>query len=282
MQTSYCSTEPAKYASIPGLRNELEERVTILRRSSLFQGMDGTQLMQLAEIARSKVFRRGETLFRQGEPVRSLLMLRGGCVKLSVTNLSGAEVIVGLCGASEAVDVGIHAGPRTHSVSAEAVNPCRVLSWSSIVVEDMFRRMPSLSGNIRVILSKQLSELQERYSELSSDKVERRVACAIVRLARQFGRTGTDGVEVFFSREELAQMTGTTLFTVSRLLSRWKELELLVPRREAVLINNLERFSQLTGTEDSAASRVPKGPARATPMDLTGTRQSVPLSTLAM
>lgn len=202
------------------------------------------------------MFRRGETLFMRGEPVRSLMLLRGGCVKLSVTNPSGCEVIVGLCGASDAVDVGMYPGSRLHSVSAEAVSTCRLLSWGSLVMEDLFRRMPSLSGNVRIILSRQLTDLQERFSELSSDKVERRVASAIARLTRQFGRVAPGGVEVSFSREELAQMTGTTLFTVSRLLSRWRDMGLLAPRREVVLIHDLASFIEATASDES---RAPKG-----------------------
>ena len=250
MQSTSCFVESTPYLSPVTLNSELQERVTLLRNAALFEGADGTQLLQLAQIARSKVFRRGDSLFLRGEPVRNVMLLRSGCVKLSVMNPGGCEVIVGLCGSAEVVDVGIYPGPRVHDVSAEAVSACRVLSWGSLVIEDLFRRFPLLTGNVRSILCKQLSDLQERYSELSSDKVERRVASAIVRLTRQFGRAVPGGMEVSFSREELAQMTGTTLFTVSRLLSRWRDMDLLVPRREAVLIHSLAEFSEITMSDN--------------------------------
>lgn len=269
--------DSAFYADPSSFRDEVEERSAVIRRSPLFHGLAEDALTHLAQSARTKPYRRGQTIFLQGQPVRSLLLVRAGCVKLNMTNLSGSEVIVGLCGPSEAIDLGLQIASRVHGVSAEAVSPCRILSWNALVIDELFRRQPVLSGNIRDILSRQLSELQERYSELSSDKVERRVASALARLARQFGQSVTGGVEVSFSREELAQMTGTTLFTVSRLISRWKEMGLLIPRREAVLVCDLRGLGEISLQEEVVSPKGPRSVARTARVAMNGT---VPVNSL--
>lgn len=241
-------------------RTEVTERTSTVARSLLFHGLPQPTLNRLAASSRSKTYHRGETLFLQGEPVRSLHVVRTGCVKLSMMNASGSEVIVGLRGPTEAVNLGPDDRPRIHEVAAEAVGPCRVLSWNLLVVQDLFRSAPVMSENVRGILARQLCDLQERYSELSSDKVERRVASMLARLAEQFGRRDHQGIEVFFSREELAQMTGTTLFTVSRLLSRWRDVGLLIPKREAVVVINIERFRACTAGDHAEAQRPVRNP----------------------
>jgi CRP-like cAMP-binding protein len=113
----------------------------------------------------------------------------------------------------------------------------------------LIETIPQFSRNICSILSSQLNELQERYHEISAERVERRVACALIRLDRQFGNPSGGGSEIAISRQELAQMTGTTLFTVSRLISKWGELGLVSPRREAVLMLDAKRLDRLSGLE---------------------------------
>ena len=262
-----CCAGAVSPRSAPVFRNEVSEPVALLRRSALFGSLSQTALAHLAQTSRFRQYGRGEVLFLQGQTARCLSLVHTGCVKLSVTNPGGAEVIVGLRGPAQAVELNVDRASGVHGVSAEAVRPCRVLIWNQAFIEDLMERTPELSGNIRGILSRQLAELQERFSELSSDKVEFRVASMLARVAEQFGRPVKAGLEIAFSREELAQMTGTTLFTVSRLLSKWKGSGLLVPRREAVAIVSLQHFREVTSRDGSLA---PPRPLRRSPLSGTG------------
>jgi CRP-like cAMP-binding protein len=81
-----------------------------------------------------------------------------------------------------------------------------------------------------------LRELEDRFHEVATGKVGPRVALQLLRLLKTIGRPVRAGVEVELSREELAQMTGTTLFTVSRLLSAWEALGVVKPRREVAAV----------------------------------------------
>jgi CRP-like cAMP-binding protein len=86
------------------------------------------------------------------------------------------------------------------------------------------------------ILGRHLLELEDRFREVATERVAPRVARQVVRLLEQIGRPVDGAIEISVSREELAQMTGTTLFTVSRLFSAWEALGMVKPRREAVAI----------------------------------------------
>jgi CRP-like cAMP-binding protein len=88
--------------------------------------------------------------------------------------------------------------------------------------------------------------LEERFREVATEKVSRRVVFALVRLLPQVGKRTSGGIEISLSREELAQLTGTTLFTISRLISKWAELGVVEPRREAVLVLDPYRLSLIS------------------------------------
>jgi CRP/FNR family transcriptional regulator, nitrogen oxide reductase regulator len=108
-------------------------------------------------------------------------------------------------------------------------------------------RFPLLRRNVSHGIERQLDELDIRFREISTEKVASRLSSLLVRLIKQVGRGEEGQMEIALSRQELAQLTGTTLFTVSRLLCRWETQGILSARRENVLIHDvaaLLEFSQ--------------------------------------
>ncbi len=101
-------------------------------------------------------------------------------------------------------------------------------------------RYPRLALNALHLLAGQIRDLQERYRALSTERVERRVARALARLTQHAGQKVAGGVLINLplSREDLAEMTGTTLYTVSRILSRWERDGLVELGRERILIRH--------------------------------------------
>jgi CRP-like cAMP-binding protein len=114
------------------------------------------------------------------------------------------------------------------------------LVWDAPTFKTLVTRYPVLHQNMVRILSEDLLELQERFREVATERVAPRVARQLVRLLKRIGRSVNGAVEVSLTREELAQMTGTTLFTVSRLLSAWEALGLVLPRREGLTVCNVQ------------------------------------------
>jgi CRP-like cAMP-binding protein len=97
---------------------------------------------------------------------------------------------------------------------------------------------PYLSFDLMKLMTGYIQEMQERYRELATEKVERRIARALLRLAAQMGTKNESGIELSFTRQDLAEMSGTTLYTVSRTLSDWERQGLVEAGRERVLIRN--------------------------------------------
>jgi CRP-like cAMP-binding protein len=88
------------------------------------------------------------------------------------------------------------------------------------------------------MVAQRFRDLQRRYKELATERVERRVARTLLRLTRQTGKRTAEGVllDLPLSRQDLGELTGTTLYTVSRILSRWEQEGLIITGRERVTV----------------------------------------------
>ena len=104
-----------------------------------------------------------------------------------------------------------------------------------------------------------LQDAQARVIEMSSEQVEQRVAHALLRLAKQAGRKVERGVEIDFpvSRQDVAEMTGTTLHTVSRILSAWEQQGLVEGGRQRIVLRDAHRLHGLAEGEEAAQARKP-------------------------
>jgi CRP/FNR family transcriptional regulator, nitrogen oxide reductase regulator len=212
----------------------------VVARPPLFSGILPGDYSRISAAARVKEFTRGEMLYIEGDPIQQVLLVTSGFVKITQLGMSGTEVILRFCGPGDVLGaVGICSN-GAHGATAQAFRLCRALVWDASTFKVLVERFPVLHQNMVRILGEDLLELQERFREVATERVAPRVARQLVRLLKTMGRQVNGTVEIGLSREELAQMTGTTLFTVSRLLSAWEARGMVRPRREAVTICDIQ------------------------------------------
>jgi len=212
--------------------------MSVLGRCPLFVGLGEAELAGARREAVERVVARRETLFREGDPAEAFMVVVAGRVKLTQLGADGQEVIVRYLGPGDmCAAVAIFPG-ATYPATAEAVDEIRVLLWPREQIDGLLRRLPALAMNAMRVLSERVRELQDRVRELSTEKVAQRIARALIRLARQVGKRVEGGVllDLPLSREDLANMTGTTLYTVSRVLSEWEASGIVETGRERVVI----------------------------------------------
>lgn len=178
---------------------------------------------------------RRESFYLQGDRACDVLVLCAGRLKMTQLGPDGEQSILRLTGPGEAFGA-LDPADGTYSTGAEALEPSHALIWDRAALDVMTERYPVLLRNELRIVSERMRALEQRCRELLSERVPHRVAHTLVRLVGEIGRPADGGALVALSREELAQMAGTTLFTVSRLLGEWQERGLVTPRREAVCV----------------------------------------------
>lgn len=235
--------------------SNIAEHMVTMSGSALFAGLSKEELLEIASRASVKSFAPNEVLLMQGQPARHLMVIQSGSVKVCQLSNSGNEVILWMAGRGDAVGVLIEALSQTYTSTAHAMTPCAVLDWECTRLHSIVAKIPQMRRNITQILSTRLEELQERFREVATEKVAPRVAKAIMRLLKQVGTPASGGIEISLSREELAQMTGTTLFTISRLIAKWGEEGFVLPRREAIVVLNARRLEELSNEDDQGQYR---------------------------
>ena len=221
--------------------------IALLEGSTLFHGLTAKALQEVAAAARLRRVRTGSIFFSQGEPAVVLYVLVEGRVKFTQVTPEGHQVLLRVIGPGETFGAVAALGDAFHPATAEAHAPCAALGWDSDVINNLMERFPRIALNALRFLAGRLQEFQDRYRELSTERVERRIAHALLRLATQIGRPLEGGVllDLTLSRQDIAEMTGTTLFTVSRTLSGWEGQGIVESGRERVLIRDQEALLKI-------------------------------------
>ena len=235
-----------------GNEGETARRATLVEHSPLFAGISEDERREIVSAAHEKHFARRQTIFLDGDPVRQVVLLTSGSAKIVQFGQNGTEVILRLKAPGEVVGtVGLFSQAR-HCSTAQALRASTALVWEASVFDSIAQRSAALRRNMTSILCQQLQELEERYCEISTERVAVRLSHQLVRLLNQVGRRVNGAIEIRLSREELAQLTGTTLFTVSRLLSDWTQRGILSARREAVAVHDFAALAQLAEVDEPA------------------------------
>ncbi len=217
-----------------------QELLDLLARSPLFRGAILAELEASLAVARRTELARGAFFFYQDEPATAFYVIVEGRVRLSQLTPEGHQVIIHFMGPGDGMGIIVALSNTTYPLSAEAVSDCVALKWDYDSTIQLMEQYPRLALNGLRLVSSRFQELQNRYRELATERVERRVARALLRLTRQAGKRIEQGVllDLPLTRQDLGEMTGTTLYTVSRILSSWEQQGLLETGRERIIVRD--------------------------------------------
>jgi CRP/FNR family transcriptional regulator, nitrogen oxide reductase regulator len=219
--------------------------------SRLFQSMPAGDAESILAAASRRTLRKGEVLIRQGEPAVRFFLIERGYLKLTQVTSDGNEVIVRFVGPRDPVAGVTALGEGLYPVTATACDRVDLLDWPRTVLIDLLARFPALKTNILREMTAHMDDALLRLRELATLKVSQRLAHTLLRLtAPSMSGVAGSAVPHTLTRQELAELTGTTLFTVSRILTDWESAGLVRSARAHVEVTDPQRLREAAEGQD--------------------------------
>jgi len=206
--------------------------------ATILLGLEAGEIDVVVQHSRITHLKDGAFFFMEEDPAERSYLLVEGKVKLVQVTPDGQQVILGYLIPGRTFGIISVLEKMTCPVSAQAVGDCEALHWDQKTLNQLMERFPRMALNAMRIMAGQIRDFQNTVRDLSTQRVEQRIARAVLRLARQSGRKTEEGVLIDFplSRQDLAEMTGTTLYTVSRVLTEWEKNGIVKSQRQRVVI----------------------------------------------
>jgi CRP-like cAMP-binding protein len=226
----------------------------------LFAGLDPDGLDEMMREAQPVRYPKGTNVFQQDAEARSFFVLLHGHLRVVKLTPDGQQVVVRFVAPGDMFGVAAAIGRTTYPATATAAVDSLALVWPSAAWPRLVARHPQLAVNTLMTVGSRLGEAHTRVLEMSTEQVERRVAHTLVRLAQQGGRKVPAGIEIDFpiSRQDVAEMTGTTLYTVSRILAAWEGRGLIEGGRQRIVVREPHKLFLLAeGADEEERSGLP-------------------------
>lgn len=211
----------------------------------LFAGLSAAQLDEVRQGMASLSLAPGESLFMQGDPAGRFFVLLEGRLKVTQVTEDGQQFIVRIVHPGELCGFAPALGRSHYPGSAEAMVESRLLAWARTRWEPLIGAAPSLAFSAIQAVGRKLDEAHTRLREMSTEEAGRRIANLLLRLLREStdkdstGRdSGRAGGEIPFplTRQDIAEMSGNTLHTASRIMAAWESDGILARARRKVII----------------------------------------------
>jgi CRP/FNR family transcriptional regulator, nitrogen oxide reductase regulator len=225
----------------------LDYRLKIIGRLPFFRHLSREAVVEINRLFEDRDVAAEQAVYFEGDPGENLYLVATGKVKLMQNMLSGREVLLDILQAGDYFGHLSITSQEGYTETAIAQTDCCILQISSQNFEKVLSRYPDVTMRVLKAVGQRLEESQQIVKQLSVYTIEQRVAATLIRMARKLGEQKQMGmlIQIPFSRQDLAAMTGTTVETVSRVMSRFAGERLISTGRKWVAVNDLQGLEQI-------------------------------------
>ncbi len=215
----------------------------------LFASLTAQALADVAARGRVQALAAGTTLFVQGAPADRCHAVLSGRIRITQSGEEGGQLIVRFVGPSEMFGTVALFTDRRYPATAVTVIETVEISWTEPDLLALIHRYPQIALNLVQTVGARLREVQERLREVATQRVERRIAHALLRLASRASSSRAESAEIAFplTRQDVAELCGATLYTASRVLKGWEREGYIATRRSRLAILNLQAIRHIAG-----------------------------------
>lgn len=203
-----------------------------------FSRLERRQIRTILDQATSRRYDEGVAVFEEDAPAERFFMLLDGYVRVVRVTQTGEQVTALHIPAGQLLGIARAIGRDTYPATALTATEAIVLSWPSRLWDGFVANYDGFATETYKTVGERMGEVHNRVVEMATQQVEQRVANALLRLINQTGRKVSDGIEIDFpiTRQDLSELTATTLHTASRLLSAWEKQGLVQSKRKRIRV----------------------------------------------
>jgi CRP-like cAMP-binding protein len=222
----------------------------LLRVTPIFSRLSPADRTAIAEVSRVQEFAKGEVIFVQESPSDAFYAITTGRVKIYKMMPSGKDVILEVFGPGDPLGAVAAYMDRPFPASASALEDTTCVIIPRLAFFRLLETQPSLVKGLLLGMITRLVELTNRLAELTGGRIEPRFARLFVKLATEMGRAERGGtfIPLSLSRQELADMTGTTIETCIRIMSRWNKDDVVRTEKDGFVLLNRGELDKIAAS----------------------------------
>jgi CRP-like cAMP-binding protein len=233
--------------------------LSVSERKHTFDGVSAEVAEYCLRLGRPLTAKRGDILARQGDAADRCFYVRSGYGKVTSNSLDGHQILLCFVGPGDLVGQSA-ATPdlETYLATTVVVQLMELVFWTREVALEISMQFPEIHARLDASLARNGQILLARLHTVGEGPVPRRLASALLELGDRHGEATERGVTIgpLVTREDLANLTGSSLYTASRVLSEWETAGLIVSRRGRLRLLDVARLRSLArGPVSSGAVR---------------------------
>jgi len=211
---------------------------TLVCDAELFRGLSLSTCKAILAAGHLQYAAAGTIQACQGNPSTTCYVVLNGEVRLAQLTPEGKRVIIDIIGPGAHLGFFVALSGKPYPVSAEIIEDSYLYAWDTEVMRELILNTPQLTLNALSALSDRVVCLQTKVQQLATERVEQRIAHSLLTLAKHMGKEQEDGIliDMPVTHRDLAEMSGTNIYSVSRVLHKWEEESLIATGRKRIVL----------------------------------------------
>lgn len=214
----------------------------LIKKVSLFSGLSEEEISEIASYVETKSYRKKDQFFSEGDPSNWLYILISGKVKITKLSHDGKEIIIELISPYDFFGGFAVLKGFPYPANAVAMEDSSVLLISRRKLLAIIERFPNLMFDMTANLGERVREFHDTLKNIALERVEARIAALLMKLAEKTGERSASGeiqIPMRLTKQDVAEMVGTTVETSIRVMSRFRKSRLITDANGRIVITDL-------------------------------------------
>lgn len=217
----------------------------IVREFSSLKALNKEELLKMDNCKVSKIVKKGEFIFEEGEKVNGVFCVKDGVCKMTKLSANGKDQIVKLAKRGDLLGQRSMISDEVTNLSAVALEDMQICFVPKAEILGFFDQNNAFSMNVMKTICGDLKEADSFMVSMAQKTVKERLAYALFYLAENFGMNEDKSLKLQLSREEIASMIGTATESCIRLLSEFNKLGVITILGKKIIVPNLNELKKL-------------------------------------